>query len=143
MLEGVEPCDLITGTPPYFDPKAATPCADEQRRYAKFEMRGGIEAYAQAAARHLAPGGLFVVCAPAVPIDRGANAIASAGLHIRWRRPVLPGPDRAAFLELIVASRERSDPVSAPALLLREADGRRSLSHAEIREWFGVPASEY
>jgi tRNA1Val (adenine37-N6)-methyltransferase len=135
--------DLVTGTPPYFDPKAATPCSDPQRAHAKFELRGGIEQYAIAAARALADRGLFVACAPSVPADRGPGAIRAAGLHLLWRRSVLPGPGRPPFIELLIAGREAVTPQHAQALLLREADGRRSPEHSAIREWFGVTASEY
>lgn len=143
LLSQLGPCDLVTGTPPYFDPKAATPCADPQRAHAKFELRGGIEHYAQAAAKVMAPGGRFVVCAPALPEGRGTSAITAAGLHPVWLQPVLPGPARPAFLQLIVAAHEPEPLQQAPPLVLREADGRRSAEHARIREWFGLVASEY
>lgn len=135
--------DLVTGTPPYFDPRAATPCADPQRAHAKFELRGGIEDYARAAARALTPSGCFVVCAPAQPASRGLEAIRGAGLHARTVRPVLPGPGRPAFLELITAGRASSSLHREPALLLREQDGRRACEHARIREWFGLAASTW
>jgi tRNA1Val (adenine37-N6)-methyltransferase len=141
MLQRLGAFDLVTGTPPYFDPKAATPCADAQRAHAKFELRGGIEDYARAAARTLAAFGTFVVCAPAQPPGRGLEAIRGAGLHARSMRPVLPGPGRAPFLELIVAGPEPCELELHPALLLREGDGRRAEEHARIREWFGLTAS--
>src|SRR5690606_36537344 len=46
----VAPFDLITGTPPYVPPGAATPSTDAQRAYARQEYRGGVEAYIAAAA---------------------------------------------------------------------------------------------
>ena len=135
--------DLITGTPPYFDPKAATPCSDPQRAHAKFELRGGIEAYCEAAASLLSPEGRFVVCGPSVPPGRTAAAMRNAGLHALSVRSVLPGSGRPAFLELVVAGLEPTEAVIEPELVLREADGRRNAEHAAIREWFGVPASVY
>jgi tRNA1Val (adenine37-N6)-methyltransferase len=142
LLSSLGSFDLVTGTPPYFDPKAATPCSDPQRAHAKFELRGGIEEYALAAARVLAPGGLFVVCAPSVPPQRASQALQAAGLHAQSHRCVLPGPQRPAFIELMVAGRSPATCRRPPPLVLREADGRRSPEHSAIREWFGVRASE-
>jgi tRNA1(Val) A37 N6-methylase TrmN6 len=135
--------DLVTGTPPYLDPRAGTPCADPQRAHAKFELRGGIEEYARAAARALSPQGVFVACAPANPEGRGRRAILGAGLFVSSLRPVLPGPERPPFLELIVAGRARCEPAIEEPLVLRQGDGRRSPEHARIRSWFGVDASEW
>jgi tRNA1(Val) A37 N6-methylase TrmN6 len=143
VLDELGKFDVVTGTPPYFDPRAATPCSDAQRAHAKFELRGGIEDYARAAARVLSPGGRFVVCAPAKPRDRGTRAIFEAGLFVKSRRDVLPGPQRAPFLELITAVLEPCDPLMESELVLRESDGRRSAEHGRIREWFGVRASEW
>ncbi len=142
VLERLGTFDLITATPPYFDPRAATPCRDSQRAHAKFELRGGIEQYAQAAARVLAPGGLFVACGSRVPQGRGRSAVQAAGLVLSWTREVLPRPDRPAFLELIVA-RARGACETAPPLVLRELDGRRAAEHGAMREFFGLVASEF
>ena len=142
LRESLGKFELVTGTPPYFDPKAATPCSDPQRAHAKFELRGGIEAYCEAAAAMMAPGGMFVVCAVATE-GRTEKALAEAGLHAVSIRPVLPGPDRSPFLLMVVAQREPMETRVEPPLLLREADGRRTAEHAAIREWFGIAASEY
>lgn len=133
--------DLVTGTPPYFDPKAATVCSDPQRAYAQWELRGGIEVYAQAASGALAPGGRFVTCA-AADDGRTKRAFERAGLHAVWQRDVVPRPGRSPFLALWVATRQKQAPcVVAEPLLLREADGRRTPEHIAIREWFGIPCS--
>jgi tRNA1Val (adenine37-N6)-methyltransferase len=56
---------LVTGTPPYLPKEHGTLPPDSQKAHARFELRGGVEAYIGAAARVLAPGGTFVVCAGA------------------------------------------------------------------------------
>ena len=135
--------ELVTGTPPYFDPKKATPCQDPQRAHAKFELRGGIEEYAQAAARVLEDGGWFVACATSNPPGRTRLAVEKAGLHLRWFRQGLRRSDRGPFLDLFGATRVEGDLELPAALVLREEDGRRSQEHAAIREFFGLAASEY
>lgn len=133
--------ELVTGTPPYFDPRAATVCSDPQRAYAQWELRGGIEAYAQAASRALADNGRFVTCA-AADTERARRALEAAGLHPVWHRDVLPRPARPPFLSLWIATRKETTQIERPApLVLRESDGTRTAEHIEIREWFGIPCS--
>jgi tRNA1(Val) A37 N6-methylase TrmN6 len=139
--------ELVAAAPPYFDPRAATPCHDPQRAQARFEMRGGVEAFARAAAAVLSTAGLFVACAAASPRGRTDAALDDAGLRPVWRRCVLPRPDRDPFLELVVAAPDSdaeppAQSVAVPPLVLRELDGRRTREHAAIREWFGLRASE-
>lgn len=135
--------DLVTATPPYFDPRAATVCSDPQRAHAQWELRGGIEQYALAASRALSESGRFVACSAAGPAGRTLRALEAAGLIPVWHRDVLPRRDRPPFLSLWVAARPSPavDCVDAPPLVLREDDGLRSREHIEIREWFGIPCS--
>lgn len=138
-LDGLGLFDLVTGSPPYFDPRASTVSKDPQRAYARWELRGGIEDYARAAARVLAPGGLFVACAAADPPRRATAALEGAGLALVSRRAVLPHPERPAFLVLLVAARGTTAPaIEAAPLLLRHLDGTRTAEHIAIREWFGI-----
>ncbi len=135
--------DLVTGTPPYFDPNAATLCSDSQRAHARFEIRGGIEAYAHAASRALTDNGVFVVCAPSLPPQRTKLALQEAQLNVIQHQAVLPRTDRPAFIDLIVCTKGSVDSAAfLPDLVLREVDGRRTKQHIEIRSWFGVPTSD-
>lgn len=135
--------DLVTATPPYFDPRAATVCSDPQRAHAQWELRGGIEEYALAASWALSESGRFVACSAAVPADRTRRALEAAGLMAVWHCDVLPRRDRPPFLSLWVAARPSPavEYVDAPPLVLREEDGLRSREHIAIREWFGIPCS--
>jgi tRNA1(Val) A37 N6-methylase TrmN6 len=54
--------DLVSGTPPYFSHGSGRQSDHVQRAPCRFEHRGGVEDYFQAAARLLAPGGRFVAC---------------------------------------------------------------------------------
>ncbi|MFW5741059.1 MAG: tRNA1(Val) (adenine(37)-N6)-methyltransferase [Myxococcota bacterium] len=132
--------DLVTGTPPYFDPRAATVCSDPQRAHAQWELRGGIETYATAASWALGEQGTFVTCASA-DNDRTFRALEAAGLRPCWQRDVLPRPGKRPFLALWVAGKRLATLVRAEPLLLREADGARTPEHIAIRQWFGLPCS--
>jgi tRNA1(Val) A37 N6-methylase TrmN6 len=142
---GVEehgPFELVTATPPYFDPRAATVCSDPQRAHAQWELRGGIEDYALAASRVLSDDGCLVTCSAATPEDRTPRALERAGLHPIWHREVLPRLDKPPFLSLWIAARSATAAmVLPPPLVLRQLDGTRTAEHIEIREWFGIPCS--
>jgi tRNA1(Val) A37 N6-methylase TrmN6 len=142
LLEALGRFDLVTGSPPYFAPGSGTPCADPARRAAHFELAGGIEAYAAAAAITLTPRGLFVACAGASPEDRASEALSAAGLSLRYRRAVLPREGKPPFLTLLLASKEAAAIEEAPPLVLRHEDGRLTAEHVAIREATGVPCRD-
>jgi len=132
--------DLVTGTPPYFDPAGGTLCEDPARAAAHFELAGGIEDYAAAASRALCPGGVFVTCAGAEPPRRAPAALERAGLSLLHEQSVVPRAGKAPFLTLLVGAKaEPTAPAPLPPLVLRDADGRRTAAHVAIREWTGIP----
>lgn len=128
---------LVTGSPPYFAPGRGTPCADPARTAAHFEVAGGIEAYASAAARVLAPRGLFVACAGAEP-GRGREALERAGLTLRYQQAVVPRTGKPPFLILLIGARESEGFEEAPDLVLRDEQGRLTPEHEAIRAATGV-----
>ena len=131
--------DLVTGSPPYFDPAAGTLCKDPARAAAHFELRGGVEAYAHAAGLALGPGGLFVCCAGAEPDGRARDALARENLGPAWEQPVVPRQGRPPFLTLLVGALGWSGSVQqAPPLVLRDVQGRRTPEHLAIRSWTGL-----
>lgn len=131
--------DLVTGSPPYFDPREGTLSKDPGRAAAHFELAGGIEDYAAAASRALHPGGVFVACAGAEP-SRGPAALERAGLTPVHTQNVVPREGKPPFLTLLVGKKGPGAPGSPPPpLVLRHADGRRTAAHVAIREWTGVP----
>ena len=84
--------DLITGTPPFMPLGSGTPPRDAQREAARFEIRGGIEAYCDAASRLLAEQGTLVIVMDAARPERYRNAFGAAGLHLKRTMAVLPKP---------------------------------------------------
>ncbi|MFH1810602.1 MAG: methyltransferase domain-containing protein [Pseudomonadota bacterium] len=131
--------DLVTGSPPYFAQGTGTVCADPARAAAHFELCGGIEDYAAAASRALAPGGLFVTCAAADPPHRAEAALAQAGLTLLYRRAVVPRAGKPPFLQLLVGGAGRETCCTeGQTLILRQADGHRSAEHRAIRRWTGL-----
>ncbi len=78
ILAAGEKFDLITGSPPYFPPDAGVPSEHPQKLACRFELRGTIADYCSAAAKHLAPGGLFACVFPHEPAQL-ARVEAAAG----------------------------------------------------------------
>ena len=91
---------LITGSPPYFDPRAGIVPADSQKAHARFELRGDVTDYARAAKAHLEPDGLFVFCFPFAQADPRRRRCACRGLLDRDapRCRAARGPHAAVLL---------------------------------------------
>jgi tRNA1(Val) A37 N6-methylase TrmN6 len=93
-LAGEPPFDLITGAPPFMPVGAGVMPKHPQRSAGRFELRGGIEEYAAAAARHLAPGGRVVLLMDGLERSRkrGIRALESCGLCPHVVTAVFPFP---------------------------------------------------
>ena len=135
--------DLVTGTPPYIPLGAGTPSEKIQRGPCCFETRGGIEEYAAAAARLLAPGGVFVACSGTYPEDRAIRAGEAAGL-VYTRRVSVIGKEGKPPLFVVTAMKKASDvPKGAsPRVEVFRARDRNSRLPEEMhraREVLGLP----
>ena len=143
LVKSLGAFDLVTGSPPYFALRSGTLCADPARAAAHFEMNGGIEAYALAAAQALDPEGIFVTCARADSPKRNQAAFRQAGLTLLYHQEVLPRAGKEPFLTLLVGA-QHTPPLSLPSmpppLVLRQNDGHRTAQHRAIRDWTGVPS---
>lgn len=143
---------LITGTPPYFDPKSALASSDSQRTYARLEMRGGVEAYIETAAPLLTEGGALVVCADALKPERVLETAARCGLHPSDARVVHPRAAKAPLFTVWTlraplagspSGKEKTDvPFEPTPWIARDAAGERTAVQHEIRAFFGLPMSD-
>lgn len=134
--------DLVTGTPPYLTPGHATVSSRAQCGPCHFEERGGIEAYCDAAAALLSPGGRFVVCAAAFQHDRTLAAIAAAGLVAERDVTVIPRAGKAPLFRVYVACREGAPPPAGglpDTLVVRDTSGRWTEAFVGVRTAMGMP----
>lgn len=83
--------DLITANPPFTPDGSGTYCKDEQRKFARFELRGGVEQYCERASSLLAHNGRFVLAFWHKDIPRVENAADKSGLTITRRLDVIAG----------------------------------------------------
>ncbi len=133
---------LITGTPPYLPPDAGTHSPDAQRTYARLEMRGGVEAYLEAAARWLAPDGTFVVCCDARRPERAIDGGRAAGLHPRVKRDVVPrAGHKGALFTVWTFGRDEAPLVEAAPLVARTKGGGRTEDAHALRALFDLPVN--
>jgi tRNA1(Val) A37 N6-methylase TrmN6 len=161
-----ETFDVVTGSPPYFDPKDGIVSADSQRAHARFELRGDVRDYCAAAYAALAPGGRFVFCFPTNQRARAEKAVAEAELAVVTSRDVIPRRGGAPHFSLFSCRRRpcltseagRRDDGGAPSeptleapssssRSLRELDSSSSRSLREldyvVRDEAGEPTAEH
>jgi tRNA1(Val) A37 N6-methylase TrmN6 len=132
--------DLVTGSPPYVRPGAGVLPGDAQRAAARFELRGGIEAYCEAAARWLSLEGKAVFLMDAAQDDRCHRAAAEAGLFIE--QCLIVYPRTAAPPRFIVYQLARgASPASCVDrwLTIRDEEGRWSEEYRAVRRSLDLP----
>jgi tRNA1(Val) A37 N6-methylase TrmN6 len=140
VLPGGATFALVTGTPPYLDPGAATPPTEEQRGPCHLAYRGGIDAYCAAAARWMAPGGRFVACEAAAHVERVTRAAAAAGLGVERRRDVVPREGKAPLFSVYAMRRAPAGATAIePPLVVRDRGGRRTEAFRLLRDEMGMP----
>jgi tRNA1Val (adenine37-N6)-methyltransferase len=132
---------LVTATPPYLRPGAATASPRVQRGPCHVAVRGGIEAYCVAAARWMAPGALFVTCEAAASGARVEAAAAAAGLGLERRIDVVPRAGKPALFSVWAMRRGAgaSGTVVETPLVVRDAAGGRTDAFRAVRRAFGMP----
>ena len=127
---------LVTGSPPYFPLGTGVLPDDPQKVAARFEVRGDVGDYAQAAARHLTDDGTFVFCFPTPQRERALAAIATAGLACVTYQDVIPRETLSPLFTLF-AARRSGTLVVEPPFVIRHEDGRVTDQMLAVRRGFG------
>jgi tRNA1Val (adenine37-N6)-methyltransferase len=144
VLAHEQPFDLVTGSPPYFPPGTATEAGHQQAIPARIEVRGSVADYARAAARILAPGGLFAFVFPTLQLDRVHAALGEASLKLIRRRDIVFKEGETPLITLFAASRAEDIPATYVPLVerpltIRRKDGGVDAEYSAIRLSFGFP----
>jgi tRNA1(Val) A37 N6-methylase TrmN6 len=149
LLASLEPFDLVTGSPPYWAVTDAVAAAHPQAVGARLETRGAIADYASAAARVLAPGGVFACVYQGSQDSRARKALDEASLALVRTRAVRfkEGVDeKKSGIRLYLAARredlpggwERA-PVEEPPLTIRTSAGAVDPEYDAVKMSFGFP----
>jgi tRNA1(Val) A37 N6-methylase TrmN6 len=134
--------DLVTGSPPYFDEADGVVSDRPQRGPCRFEQRGGVEGYAAAGARALAPHGVMAIVHTWAARERIERAAAEAELEVVATWPVALREGKAPHLglyELAHRGVREKESAAREALVIRDAAGARSAEFSRAREWMGFP----
>lgn len=136
---GTRRFDLVTGSPPYFPVGSGVLPDDAQRRACRFEIRGGIEGYVDAAARAMTDAGQFVVVFQTRWADRVLASANSHGLHLRGQADFVMRSDRQQpFLSVFEFARAEAPTRHRFRCAVRTADGEISSEYQQIRRELGV-----
>lgn len=144
VLANEAPFDLVTGSPPYWPAGTATEAEHPQAVPARIETRGSVADYALAAARVLAPGGIFAFVFPTVQLDRVLGALTDAGLSLVRRREVVFKDGEPALVTLFAATLVDDipptyQPLIETPLVIRARDGSVPPEYSAVRMSFGFP----
>ncbi len=147
ILAGEAPFDLVTGSPPYWPASAATGAAHPQAVPARIEIRGTVADYAAAAARILAPGGIFVFVFPYIQRSRAEEALMTNDLVLLRRRDIVFKEGETPMISLFAAMRAADLPPGRerwiePPLIIRAANGSVHPEYAAVRMSFGFPPGD-
>lgn len=144
VLAQEDPFDLVTGSPPYWPEGAATAAEHPQAIPARLEVRGSVADYSLAAARILAPGGLFAFVFPTIQSERALEGVRAAGLTLIRRRDVAFKAGEPPLITLFAACRADDvpatyEPLIEPPLTIRRLDGGVDAEYSAVRMSFGFP----
>ncbi|MEO8702652.1 MAG: methyltransferase domain-containing protein [Kofleriaceae bacterium] len=132
--------ELVTGTPPYFPRGTGTESAKPHATPCRFEVRGGVEDYLEAAQRVLVPGGEIVVVTSALEQDRVAFATLELGLHLREHWEIVPRAGKRALIHVSVMS-DRAAEVMRHTLVVRDRTSAWTPEFQQVRTDMGLPAT--
>jgi len=128
ILAGESRFDLITGAPPFMPVGSGVMPEDPQRAAGRFELRGGVRDYAEAAVRYLAKGGkvVFLMDGLESSRSRALQALAAAGLTPNNVTAVHPFPGRGPIYRIFEASADLRS-ITEQSLCMR-IDGKSGFS---------------
>lgn len=90
LLQPSEKFDLILGSPPYWPETDGVVSEHPQKRACRFEVRGGVEAYCEAASKRLDLAGSFFIVFPTIQEKRTLQAAKDHQLQcVRRKRIIL------------------------------------------------------
>jgi tRNA1Val (adenine37-N6)-methyltransferase len=137
--------ELVTGTPPYFPIGEGIQSDKPQAGPCRFEHRGGVEDYCAAAARAMAPGGVFVMCAASGEAPRVREGAKAAALDVTAVREIVPREGKPPLVTVFTLRHARAPndgghwPDTTTLLVVRDTKGAWTPEFAGVRRAMGMP----
>lgn len=137
--------DLVTGTPPYFKRGRGTMSPLPQRGPCRFELRGGIEAYMQAASLAMKPGADFVVCEDARQLNRVRDAASKCDMQIISSLDVIGREGKPPLFTVFHCRRGnlKGPSHSHSTLIVRDSALQWTQDFVQVRSDMGMPSFNY
>jgi tRNA1Val (adenine37-N6)-methyltransferase len=133
--------DLVTGSPPYFPVGTGTMSADYQRSACRFELRGGVEAYCEAAERAMTPEARFVLVFQTQWDERVLQAAGAVSLELQQRVDVKMRVDNdQPFLSVYEFARTPTE-LQVQSFAVRDEEGAITPEYRAIRTELGLSTS--
>jgi tRNA1Val (adenine37-N6)-methyltransferase len=132
--------ELVTGTPPYFPRGTGTESEKPHATPCRFEVRGGVEDYLEAAQRVLAPGGEIVVVTSVLERERMAFATRELGIYLREHWEIVPRAGKHALVDVSLLS-DRAVETTRHSLVVRDRAGHWTPEFQQVRTDMGLPAT--
>jgi tRNA1(Val) A37 N6-methylase TrmN6 len=136
---GAEGYDLVTGSPPYFPLDAGVLPDDPQRRACRFEERGGVEVYLEAAARAMSERARFYIVFQTRWSERVFAAAVDHDLHLSGQADFFARADHLdPFLTVFEFSRQAVEAPHRFRCSVRDEVGAISSAYQRVRLELGV-----
>lgn len=143
VLAGEPSFDLVCGAPPFKRLGSGTLPRNPQRAAGRFEMRGGVEAYAETAARFLAPGGRVVLLMDGLGCERAREAVSKVGLFTRRVLGICPRPNKPATYWILEAGAEAANAVEETLFMRTQSGEAWSIEYEALREELDLPKQRF
>jgi tRNA1Val (adenine37-N6)-methyltransferase len=135
-LAGESPFDLVTGAPPFMPVGSGVLPEDPQRAAGRFELRGGVRDYAEAAVRYLAQGGkaVFLMDGLETSRERAVQAFTAVGLFLKNVTTVHPFPGRDPIYRIFEVSAESGLTIELSLSMRKDGKSGFSPEYQAIRQ---------
>ncbi len=134
--------DIVTASPPYFPVGAGTMSKDYQRAACRFELRGGVEAYFEAAARAMSDNGRFILVFQTEWDERVLKAALSVNLYLQHRVDVLMRTDKDRPFLSVYSFQRTPETVTASGFAIRNAAGKITQDYRRARSEIGLSTAD-
>lgn len=128
---------VITSSPPYYEFREGPVSPDPDKARVRFETKGCIEDYFQAAAEHAEPQARFITVYPTQYKQRAIAAAHASGFSIRRSIDIIPRTGKPALFTLFTCVNEKPASLHVEELAVRGPDQLFTPEFRAVRRMLG------